>query len=223
VFNLKKRVREAIGCACWMPRVLRKIVLAATRSNRNFEVERKFSVSADEHAGMPDRLLSLGFRHAGQVYMIDTFLPTDVEGDMCRVREESENDRTRYLLTHKTWVEIDGQRERDEEEEAISRLVKETLLDVGKRAASLLSFSKERELFTRAEGDRKVTVSLDVVEGLGEYSGTYMEIELLVSRKSDVAAARESIQQLAAELLGEERPLVQLSYMEMLKRTAASQ
>src|SRR5262249_492789 len=78
--------------------------------------------------------------------------------------------------------------------------------------------SKYSDMYTRYEDeDRKVTASLDLVEGLGQYSGSYLEVEILVARKGHVEAARTSVEQLVQELLGETRPTAD-SYMEMLKR-----
>lgn len=222
MFNLAKRMRKHVGCACWMPGILRRVLLGATGSQ--FEVERKFSLTTAERKDLPAKLLALGYRFAGQAYMVDTFVPAEVEGDMIRVRRETMNDRTKVLLTRKTWEQVGGERERKEHEEEISPLVEATLLDVGRRlkGGDLLSFSKERDFYTRTIDGRKVTVSIDTVDGLGEYSGLYMEIELLISRKCDVKAARESIKQVLKDVLGDEREFVQMSYMEMLKRTASS-
>jgi len=206
-----------------MPRLLRRILFGVTRSDSNFEVERKYSISRAEYKALGDKLLSIKFRYVGQAYMKDTFVPVPVDGDMCRVREETMNDRTKYLLTQKTWVQVDNERERKEDEEQITERVAQLMLDLGQRlaGAKLLSFSKDRDFYTRydAEG-RKVTISLDLVEGLGEYSGPYMEIEILVARKCHVNAARTSIEQLVQEVLGETRPVAD-SYMEMLKRSAS--
>ncbi|MGH7485449.1 MAG: CYTH domain-containing protein [Terriglobales bacterium] len=225
MFKLTQRVRKHLKCGCWMPGILRRILTGASASHKNFEVERKYSTTSAERDNLPGKLLSMGFRCAGQAYMKDVFVPAETEGDMIRVREETMNDRTKILLTLKTWEQVEGGRERREDEEEVSSLVRNTLLEVGTRLAGgkLLTFSKERDLYTRTQDGRKVTVSLDTVEGLGEYSGLYMEIEFLVQRKCDVKAAREAIQVLVTELLGEGRQQVEMSYMDMLKRASGQE
>jgi adenylate cyclase class IV len=205
-----------------MPRFLRRILFGVkSGGSSNFEVERKYSISDAERKTLPDKLLSMGYRYVGQAYMKDTFVPTLGEGDMCRVREETMNDRTKYLLTEKVWVQVGNERERKEDEEQITVRVAQLLLDLGKRlsGAELLSFSKDRDFYTRYDDEgRKITISIDLVEGLGEYDGHYMEIEILVAQKCHVAAARKSIEQLVQDVLGETRPVAD-SYMEMLKRS----
>ncbi len=186
----------------------------------NFEVERKFKISVEEHEELPKKLLKMGFRHEGQVHMHDTFIPTEVEGDMCRVRDETMNDRTKHLLTKKVWVQIGGNRERKEKEEQISQLVRETLLSVGVRlrGSELPFFTKDREMYVRRDDlGRQVTVCLDLTEHLGLYDGTYMEIEYLIADEADIESAREGIKKLVQEILGEARAEWELSYMQMLK------
>jgi predicted adenylyl cyclase CyaB len=192
-----------------------------TDSNRVFEVERKFAISASEWQQVEAKLLATGYEFTGRALMTDTFVPALVEGDMIRVRRETVHDVTRTVLTCKTWEHIGGQRERKEQEEEIKSLAAETVLDLGRRiqGAELLSFSKERDSYIRTFDGRKLTVSLDRVEGLGQYSGLYMEIELLVSNSCDVVLARGAIQQVLKELISQEREFVQMSYMEMLKKS----
>jgi predicted adenylyl cyclase CyaB len=223
VFNLAEWLRTTMDFASLLPKLLFKLLKAARKGNRNFEVERKYSITAKEHADLPGKLRSLGFRHANDVHMTDTFIPTVVDGDMCRIREEREDSRSSYVLTRKTWVHIDGQKEREEHEEKLTDLTRKTLLELGERLSNrpLLSFSKERTHYIRKEPDGQIIVALDLVEGLGEYSGDYMEVEILVKKEADVATAREAIREVALDLLGEEREPVQMSYQEMLKRTAS--
>lgn len=219
--NGKKPVRKH-RCHCWMPRFLRRMLFGVkSGGSSNFEVERKYPISDAERKTLPDKLLSMGYRYVGQAYMKDTFVPTLVEGDMCRVREETMNDRTKYLLTEKVWVQVGNERERKEDEEQITVRVAQLLLDLGKRlsGAELLSFSKDRDLYTRYDDEgRKITISIDLVEGLGESDGHYMEIEILVAQKCHVAAARKTIEQLVQDVLGDARAVAD-SYMEMLKRS----
>lgn len=188
----------------------------------HFEVERKFRISKEEFQALRARLLTNGFQLTGQVFMTDTFLPVLAEGDMMRIRVETMNDHTKYILTRKKWVNVADGREREEIEEEINDLARGCLLELGERiSASLLSFSKDRDLYSRLAADEhhKIVVSLDTAEGLGEYSGHYMEIELLVPAGGDVQSARQQIAQLAATLLGDERENVPLSYQEMLRRS----
>ncbi|HEY9712431.1 MAG TPA: CYTH domain-containing protein, partial [Chroococcales cyanobacterium] len=137
-----------------------------------FEVERKYSISDDEFRDLPEILRSHGFRFASQVYMTDTFVPPEQEGDMIRVRRETEDDKTRVLLTRKTWVEVQGNRERNEDEKQIDEVVAQTILELGVRltgGAPLLSYSKERDSYKKTTDDgQQVTVTLDTVDDLGQ-------------------------------------------------------
>jgi predicted adenylyl cyclase CyaB len=193
------------------------------RNKDNFEVERKYPLRADEELALPERLKQMGFRHIAQVHMHDFFLPTEIDGEMRRVRDETMEDKTKHLFTHKVWVQVAGKRERKEQEEQISPMVRELLLDFGTRlhGSKLPEFSKTREMYTREDEDmREITVAIDHVEGLGRFDGYYVEVEILVRREQDVESAREAVEKLAAELLREPREFA-ISYMEMLKQTLA--
>lgn len=220
MFESIKRLRDWFDGVGWLPGWLRKIVAGMVqRKKENFEVERKFPISKVEHQKLPSKLRSMGFVFTGQVFMHDRFLPTEVDGDMCRVRDETMDDRTKHLLTLKTWVIVAGNKERKEREDQVTTMVRDTLLDLGQRMTgkALPGFTKDRDLYTRTEEGREVTVSLDMVNGLGEFDGPYMEIELLIANEADVPSARERIYALAEEILGEKRDESKHSYMEMLK------
>ncbi len=189
----------------------------------HLEVERKFRISEDEWRRLPETLRARGFEPDGQVIMTDTFLPTSNDGDMMRVRNETEAGKRRTLLTLKSWVRTaDGGKERQETERSIGRFLAAVLVTVGRwlNGSHLLSFSKHRQMFATNISGQAVVVSIDRVSGLGEYSGCYLEVEILVPVGQDVTLAREHIYALVSELFGEARQPVELSYMEMLKRSA---
>jgi adenylate cyclase class IV len=56
------------------------------------------------------------------------------------------------------------------------------------------------------------------VTGLGQFSGAYMEVEVLVPLDGDVVATKDKIYETVRELLGGERSEAR-SYMEMLKQS----
>ncbi len=211
-----------------LPKILRRVFGSSCRDCKksHLEVERKFKISDTEFRALSARLLSQGFQLTGQVFMTDTFLPVQTEGDMMRLRVETMNDITKTILTRKKWVDVGGEREREETEKETSELAAGCLLELGERLSGspLPSFSKDRDMYSRLAEDEhhKIVVALDTAEGLGEYSGHYMEIELLVPVGGDVQSARQQIASLASSLLGEERPFEQLSYQEMLKRSSVA-
>src|SRR5438094_561760 len=109
----------------------------------HLEVERKYRITADEASSLPSRLSSKRFVSIGTVDMRDTFLPAKNEGDMVRIRRESDNGKRRTLLTLKKWiVTADGGKEREETEGRLHPLVAVVLLWLGRslRDSSLLSF-----------------------------------------------------------------------------------
>lgn len=215
----------------WFQRLLRSSfqfllgVLAGQSKDQTYlEVERKFRLTEQEAERLPDELARLGFAAADAVDMIDTFLPVQQEGNMARLRVEKHKGTTRILLTLKSWVRTpDGGKERKETENQVGRLTTVFLMLAGRRinGADLLSFSKHRRQFAGTLDGRHVVVSIDHVQGLGEYSGSYLEVEILVPLGEDVNPARRQIAKLVACLLGKEREMVKLSYMEMLKLVSA--
>ena len=186
----------------------------------HLEVERKFAISQGESLVLPDRLASCGFVLLDKVFFIDTFLPAPTDGEMVRLRLERSPKGACTMLTHKTWCNTaGGGKERKESERTVSRVASTCLLTVGRwlKGAKLLSFDKHRDLFVGHLGEQQAVVSIDQAEGLGDYSGFYLEVEVLVPLGKDVTVARERIFELAWELLGEARDPVKLSYLQMLE------
>ncbi|HEY9757336.1 MAG TPA: CYTH domain-containing protein [Oculatellaceae cyanobacterium] len=190
-------------------------------NKKHFEIERKFRLTETEFAEMPERLHAAGFHASKTVVENDTFFPVEKKGDMLRLRDETCDETTIHTLTRKTWVETAGQKERSESEEEISEFIREFMLEVVQRVHSqpLRRLRKDRSLYKKegpALQGEQVTVTLDYLKELGEYSGPYMEIELIVDNDSGVQRARDYIQKIAAQLLHEERDYVRMSYQDML-------
>ena len=187
----------------------------------NFEVERKFRLEKNEYAAIEQRLNELGFEADATVEMTDYFLPTRVDGEMHRVRDEAQAGNKITVVTIKDWVEIAGGRERRELEDGIGRLARFVLLLVGRslRGSKLLSFSKRRIPHTNPN-ELGVVIALDTVFGLGKLSGPYVEIEVLVPQNGDVEAARRKISELARALFTDDREFVKASYQDMLKQAS---
>ncbi len=210
----------------WLTRKFKKLAAASTRASRpHFEVERKYQLSRQEFDEMPRRLRALGFSKKTDATIVDTFVPAENEGDMIRVRDETVDGLTTTVITLKQWVDVDGSRERKEREsDPIDSIARESFLALGRRlaASDLMSFSKERSSFGGYRDKYRVTVALDLVSGLGRYSGTYLEIEVIIESQEAVAAARAFVEKFARELIGSEREFA-ISYMEMLKRSRQEQ
>lgn len=85
---------------------------------------------------------------------------------------------------------------------------------------ALLSFSKKRVEYRGERDGKTVTIALDQVDGLGAYSGPYLEVEVLSHHESEVGEALACVEKVAFELLGAEREM-SMSYMEMLKLSRA--
>jgi predicted adenylyl cyclase CyaB len=190
-------------------------------SKNHFEIERKYRLSEKEFTEMPERLHAAGFRASKQVVENDTFFPVEKKGDMLRLRDEICGDKTTHTLTRKTWVETAGQKERSETEDEISEFVREFMLEVVQRVhpQPLRRLRKDRSFHEREGGalpGEAVTVTLDYLHNLGDNSGPYMEIELIIDNESGVQHARDEIQKIAAQLLHEERDYVRMSYQDML-------
>jgi adenylate cyclase class IV len=186
----------------------------------NFEVERKFRLKDDDEVErFRARLAELSFLPARTIAMTDRFLPVKVPGEMLRVRDETIEAATHTVLTIKEWVEISGGKERRESEGHLTSFTRALMLELGtfvNRGKALLQFSKVRQEHENAERQH-VIVTIDEVYGLGENSGHYAEIEVLVTQDGNIEAARSQIADLARELFNEDREPVKASYMDMLK------
>ena len=192
----------------------------------HLEIERKFRISELEHRGLADKLEARGFAFVGTVHELDTFLPTDKPEDMMRIRVETDSQAVRRLITTKIEVTVQGGgRERQEREEEIGELTASCLLSLGQRLAGgrpLPSLRKTpRRNFQGILNGRSATAVLDQVEGIGAYSGYYLEIEVLAPLGSDVSTIGQEILAFAAALLGDSRQPEELSYMKMLKASLA--
>lgn len=192
--------------------------LAHDSGQTNFEVERKFRLHEHELPQFNERLTQMGFSKGRLIKMTDQFLPAKVKGEMLRIRDEVVGTASWTLLTIKEWVNIAGGRERRETEAKLSSLTRGFLLALGAllRGGTLMSFSKLRQEHTAASLPQ-VVITIDNVSGLGEHSGYYAEIEVLVPQGGDIEAARAQIAQLARELFHEERKQVEMSYQQMLE------
>ncbi|HEY9683494.1 MAG TPA: CYTH domain-containing protein [Oculatellaceae cyanobacterium] len=190
-------------------------------NKKHFEIERKFRLTETEFSEMPERLRAAGFQASKTVVENDTFFPVEKKGDMLRLRDETFDETTTHTLTRKTWVETAGQKERSESEEEISEFIREFMLEVVQRvhSQSLRRLRKERSFYKKEGGalpGEQAIVTLDYLRELGEHSGPYMEIELIVENDSGVQHARDEIQKIATQLLHEERDYVRMSYQDML-------
>jgi adenylate cyclase class IV len=186
----------------------------------HLEVERKFSISAEERESLPLRLRELDFKPAGSVIMTDTFLPRRARGEMLRIRDEMTGGTARSVFTFKTWVSTrDGGKERQEREAQVSPLIRTLTIMLARFicAGELLSFSKERLHFEGRLADRKAVVCLDRVSGLGKFSGFYLEVELIVPLGEDVDRTRLEIFTFVQTLLGAGRVDLKQSYLDMLE------
>lgn len=194
------------------------------------EVERKFRLTEAMAQALPQKLASFGFQPFGETFMKDTFLPTENPADMLRVREEKTvkpngSIENRIVLTAKSWmVFADGSKEREETEEEIGALSRDSFIRLGEKivGGKLPSFSKNRALYEGKLGEFASVVSIDRAEGLGSYSGNYLEIEVLVETDRNLAEVRQKIQEHAVNLLGPEAEMVTHSYMDMLRMAGST-
>jgi predicted adenylyl cyclase CyaB len=199
--------------------------VSATSDKAHFEVERKFALTKPEVDEIPSRLKDLGFTYVGTAAMTDTFLPAFVDGEMMRVRHEQIGEApSRTLLTFKKWVKTATGKERQESEREVGSSVGALWRIIGRAISRqpLLSFSKNRQLFDGKLGDADAVVSIDEVNGLGSFSGFYMEVEVLVPLDGDVVIYRDRIFAIVKDILLEARPDVQRSYMDMLKESRSA-
>lgn len=209
----------------WFFRQLKKL-RGTCEDTEHFEVERKFRITQAEYDSLPALLRNKGFVKANPTEMTDTFIPTEKSDDLIRVRDETAGGVTTTILTLKHWTEVAGNRERKENEtKGIDSNTRGCIIALGKRlnnGQELLSYSKSRVPFEGKRDGYPVTVALDFADGLAEFSGPYLEVEIIVFREEDVPEARKLISTIASELLGDgERP-VALPYLEMLRRARAA-
>lgn len=185
----------------------------------HLEVERKFRLTTQEAELLPEILQSQGFVYAGLARMTDHFLPAAVDGEMLRLRREQIDDEAiKTILTFKQWVPTATGKERRETERLVQPAVGALWFLLGRLAnrRALLSFSKRRHLYERDLEGHHCVVSIDEVFGLGEFSGWYLEVELLVPLSENPTAFRDRIYVLAEQLLGQTRPEEKRSYRDML-------
>lgn len=188
--------------------------------NGHLEVERKFSISAQEAESLPLRLRELEFRPIGSVIMTDTFLPPRQKGEMLRIRDEIVAGNIRSLFTLKSWVHMkNGGKERQESEAEVSSLLRTLAIVFGRFVCGreLLNFSKERALFEGKLNGRRAEVCIDRVSGLGQFSGHFLEVECIVQLGQDPSEAGSAIFKFVETLFGSAREDIKRSYLEMLE------
>jgi hypothetical protein len=197
-------------------------------SHAHVEVEKKFAISEMEFLALLAKAKRLGFRIERAAVITDTLLQHtgDLTRRIRRLQIVSEKAVVVFERTQKTRRQ--GIKGKLEEEETISAAEAEAdIAEAVYRAASPLpAYSKLR--FEHAEEDRLpsrwrllsrfgVKIVLDLAEGLGPYSGHYIEIECLVPLKHEnkISKVEEKIVRFARFLLGDERK-PSMSYARML-------
>ncbi len=186
----------------------------------HLEVERKFPISAQESESLPMKLRELGLKPDGSVHMTDTFIPSREAGEMMRVRDERGSAGVKCVFTLKSWVETaSGGRERKESETEVGPLLRTIVVMLARSASpsELLSFSKERALFSGRHNEKDVVVSVDRVSGLGEFSGNFFEIECIVPLGEESSSAQSCIYDLVEKIFGCAKQDEKRSYLDMLK------
>lgn len=183
-----------------------------------YEVEVK--VRADHHA-VTDRLDALGATHVESVEQVDTyydapdrdFATTD---EALRVREERSagqrsngndtNDPTDTRLTYKGPLVDKESKTREEAETAVvdSEELRDVLAGLGYEPAATVE--KHRERYTVDD----VTVTLDTVDGLGEFVEAELEVE------DDIEAARDRVLTVLDDLDLDTDEQIRTSYLGLL-------
>lgn len=197
----------------------KKIALAA-----QLEVERKFRISSREYAGLQAKLERNGYGFDVASVITDVLLPCK-RGVTHRVRREQFLDRELSevvrLDTYKEHPKLpNGQHVRRENEAEISIADAETLITnaIHRECMPLPQYSKLRRNYVGKLDSYDLTVSLDIAQGLGRYSGHYIEFEILLpdgSTHADVEKAGAAIVRFARRLLSGNRNPVK-SYRKML-------
>jgi adenylate cyclase class 2 len=179
-----------------------------------YEVELK--VRAD-HGPVRERLADLDARHAGAVVQTDTyydaphreFAETD---EALRIRRETpvEGDGQAYLTYKGPLVEEESKtREEAETPVADGRATADLLDGLGFEPAATVH--KERDRYTIGEQ----TVTLDAVEGLGEF----VEVERAVDSAEAIEPAREEASRLLVRLGLDPADGIRTSYLGLLLAT----
>ena len=192
-------------------------------SGAHFEVERKFRLSPTEFASMQAQLAQFGFTAAVTSVITDTMLPDGGKSNTCRIRREQvlvgRECGVRFYFTRKEQQKLpNGGSVRKESESAIKAAQAERRIAraISSTGSPLPSYSKSRRTFKGNLGAYEATIALDQAQGLGAYSGCYMEVEVILPLGSaKVQEVQSQIGRFAEKLLGEERP-GQISYFKML-------
>lgn len=194
----------------------------ASQKAFRFEIERKYRLTLTEYKTLQGLLVERGFTRGHTFSLTDTFLPVPNKGELIRVRDQASDSLRTSILTLKNWEMVAGQKERRESEvDPLDSLSRSILLWLGRRASgsSLLSYTKQRQELTDNRDGLQVTAALDYVDELGEFSGYYLEFEVIALDNKDVEKARATIAKLVAEFLGSaERPTAP-SYRDMLEQS----
>ena len=164
-----------------------------------------------------------GFYFSGSVQSTDWFIPSPVQGELLRLRNEFTDGVGAHILTVKQWVgTTDNGREREERERTIRPITFFVLLYIAKILTGfrLPSFAKKRDLYEGQLDGKKAVVSIDDATGLGSFSGPYLEIEVLAPKHSPSKSVQLAIIQLASSIAPKATE-VHRSYQEMLEASAA--
>ena len=184
-----------------------RLLPAAALRRVVYEVELKLRA---EHGPVRERLAELGAEPLGRVHQIDTyydaphrsFAETD---EALRVREERREDGRWVGITYKGPLVERESKTREEHETAVADGEEARAVLEGLGFVPAATVEKERERF----GYGEYTVTLDAVDGLGEF----VEVE---TEAEEVEPAREGALEVVRELGLAPGEQVRTSYLGML-------
>jgi adenylate cyclase class IV len=179
-----------------------------------YEVELKLKVGSRSFNRISKDLLDMSFEKS-TAKQFDTYVRTDKRRITARVRKETTQGGAKYYLTQKKRV---GANAKDEQEREISESVYSTHLSRPVVLCGVpLTVRKTRIHFKGKFEDHDVTVCLDVARGPRQIRlGNFVELEIQVGKRRQIAATRRRLKRLARKLLPPSARLERRGYRRMV-------
>jgi CHAD domain-containing protein/adenylate cyclase class IV len=140
------------------------------------------------------KLKALHFRVGGPILQTDHYLEVLSANTYLRLRREVIGNQVRYLLCHK---DQGPEGTRRAVEEPISAFAYEALLA---RSGSCPTLHKQHQRWGGFFEQVPFVISVDRIEGIGEYSGEYLELEVMVPDPTLLSTAQSSLERFSEHL-----------------------
>lgn len=183
------------------------------------ELERKYRIDTEHRVRIEERLQALRFRSTPAMQQTDHYLEVLSPHQYLRLRREEQEHQVHHKLCRKDFGPSGSRRS---VEETVTLYVYEAFL-ARFHQLPVPVVSKAHTRWSGFFDEIPFTISFDRIEGIGPYSGDYLEIEVMIPDRQLLEIAEERLQQLSVQFVLASEQRVEQSNVSLLLGWIAGQ